>query len=293
MQNQDAQKLNYFKLLDQPFDNTRDTRFFYESDGHGEALSRLLFLTQDKNMGMGMLTGEIGCGKTITRTVLHNRLPASGYKVVSLENCLLDFDGLLLEILSQLENQRINPDDLPDRYSRLSAFKKALVDDIHKAGKHLVLLLDEAQMLTDESLDRLKGLTHISSERANFLSVILIGQPELRTQIKRMPQVDQRISLRYHLNPLAPEEVPRYLMFRMKVAGLNGPAAFTQESVQIIADASRGIPREINRICKLGMDHAFSHSLPRLDSRVIELVVRDLYRQGGSPDNDESSIQSP
>ncbi len=81
-------------LQEQPFDNTRDTNYFFASSGHAEALSRLSFLVEDRNMGMGMLTGEIGCGKTVTRTMLHRQLAKPAHIVVSLENCLLEFDDL-------------------------------------------------------------------------------------------------------------------------------------------------------------------------------------------------------
>ncbi len=89
-----------------PFDNTRDTRFFYPSASHAEALSQLFLLTQDRNMGIGVLTGDIGAGKTLLRTLLFARLTDDRHLRVSIENCLLDFDGLLLEILSQMRGGR-------------------------------------------------------------------------------------------------------------------------------------------------------------------------------------------
>jgi general secretion pathway protein A len=110
----------------QPFDNTRDTRYFFPSSGHAEALSRLLVLAEDRNMGMGLLTGEIGSGKTLLRTVLHTRIGADQHLRVSIENGLLGFDDLLLEIISQMRGERVESRDLADRYSRLAAFKRLL-----------------------------------------------------------------------------------------------------------------------------------------------------------------------
>ncbi|RMH59174.1 MAG: hypothetical protein D6678_08170 [Zetaproteobacteria bacterium] len=279
-----AQKLNYFKLLDQPFNNTRDTRFFYESSVHGEALSRLLFLAQDGNMGMGLLTGEIGCGKTMTRTVLHKRLDPRRYKVVSIENCLLEFDYLLLEIISQIKGERIRTSELPDRYSRLAEFKSLLVHEFMGSGRHLVVMLDEAQQLSDTDLEGVKGLTNIASERENFVTMILIGQPELREKVRRLPQVDQRISLRYHLKPLSAAETFRYLEHRMHVAGLEGPPPFTREAVMLICKACRGIPREINRLCKLALDYAIAHERSVVGADIVEMVYRDLRRHEGTFD---------
>ena len=280
MENDAFKQLSYLRGVDHPFDNTRDARYFYASSGHAEALARLVFLVEDRNMGIGLLTGEIGCGKTMTSNVFRNNLPSFKYKVVIIENCLLDFDGLLLEIISQIKGRRINADELPSRYSKLSAFKSALIEDVGKASKHLVLMLDEAQMLSADSLDQIRSLTNISSEKSNLFSVILIGQPELRALVKSMPQLDQRISLRFHLNPLHNEEISRYLLFRMRVAGISGAPRLTAQAVQIISRASRGIPREINRICKLSLDHAVAHKLAKLDSNVVALVVADLNLQG-------------
>jgi len=280
-----SNRVDYFKLLDQPFDNTRDTRFFFESKGHGEALSRLLFLAQDGNMGMGMLTGHIGCGKTMTRTVLHNRLDTQSYKVVSIENCFLDFDSLLLEIISQIKGERLQSSDLPDRYARLACFKKELSQGLAGSGRHLVVILDEAQHLSLSDLECVKGLTNIASEKANLSTFMLVGQPELRDKVRRLPQVDQRISLRYHLEALRPKETLYYLMYRMRVAGLKGAPPFTREALLMICRVSQGIPREINRICKLALDHAIANKKQKIDSAMIKMIFTDLCLHGGDFDS--------
>ena len=264
-----------------PFDNTRDSRYFFPSVGHAEALSRLEYLVADRNMGIGLLTGEIGCGKTLTRTVLHRRLLEGPNTVVSLENGLLDFDGLLLEIISQMRRQRVSTESMPDRYSRLASFKKTLMRDINDAGRHLVILLDEAQQLETGVLEQLRGLTNIAAERENFLTVVLIGQPELRHTLRRLPQIDQRISLRYHLNPLSLDETRHYLRHRLNVAGLRGPYPFDADAERLVYESSGGIPREINRQCKLALEHAGALGTERLDKRVVERVVADLNRHRG------------
>ena len=157
-------------------------------------------------MGIGLLTGEIGCGKTVTRTMLHRQLDRPAHIVVSLENCLLEFDDLLLEIISQMRGERISRTELPDRYSRLATFKQTLMRQVADSNRHLVILLDEAQQLSLATIESLKSLTNIASERQNFLTLILIGQPELRNTIRQLPQVDQRVSLRYHLNAMSHDE---------------------------------------------------------------------------------------
>lgn len=268
-------------LRAQPFDNTRDTNYFFASSGHAEALARLTFLIEDRNMGIGLLTGEIGCGKTITRTMLHRQLAKPAHAVVSLENCLLKFDDLLLEIISQLRGKRADAVELPDRYSRLAAFKQLLMRRIAEAGSHLVILLDEAQQLDAASIEALKGLTNIASERQNFLTLVLIGQPELRGTLRQLPQVDQRVGLRYHLNALSHDETRSYLEHRLQVAGLAGPVPFDAGAVQCLFEASGGVPREINRICKLALEHARASGRANLDAHAIRSITGDLQRHRG------------
>jgi len=264
-----------------PFDSTRDTRYFFPSAGHAEALSRLQFLAEDRNMGMGLLTGEIGSGKTLLRTVLHSRLPPDSHVRVSIENGLLDFDDLLLEILSQIQSQRLRASDYPDRYSRLAAFKRLLTEQIVDRSRHLVILLDEAQQLDPTCLDAIKGLTNISSERQNYLTVILIGQPELRRHLRQIPQVDQRVSLRFHLTALTADETREYVGHRLTVAGYRGAFPFDDEALDILFHASCGIPREINRICKIALEYVLAEQLERFSGPAIATVVDDLRRHGG------------
>lgn len=262
-----------------PFDNTRDIRFFFESTGHAEALSRMSYLITDKTMGMGMLTGEVGCGKTLTRTVLANRFSPAEYILVSIENSLLSFDGLLLEIISQIRKERIQSADLPDRYSKMAEYKRLLLTEGAQKDRHLVILIDEAQQLSSETIEALKGLTNISTERANLVTILLIGQSELRDRVKARPQIDQRVSLRFHLNPITPSESVHYINHRMKVAGLKGPMPFEREAIKAIAKHAGGIPRNINRLCKLSLDYAQSRGLEHVTVDLVELVTSDLSEQ--------------
>jgi general secretion pathway protein A len=262
------------------FENTRDSRFYFPSAAHREALSRLLFLARDRNMGIGLLTGEIGAGKTLLRTLLYARLSSAEHIRVNIENSLLDFDGLLLEILSQMRGARVHSADLPDRYSRLAAFKRTLAEQVAGQDRHLILLLDEAQQLGLETLEALKALTNIASERQNFLTLILIGQPELRERLARLPQVEQRISLRFHLGALTEDETGAYVRHRLLAAGFRGEPPVEPAAVRLLHRASRGIPREINRLCKLALEHLVTSGRGRLDVAAVDVVVADLRRHG-------------
>ena len=277
-----ADKSAGIRLKRPPFDNTRDSNYFFPSSGHAEALSRLAYLIADRNMGIGLLTGEIGCGKTITSSVLRQRLKQEANHVVNLENGLLDFDGLLLEIVSQMRGTRILPEQYPDRYTKLAMFKQTLMRNIVDQKRHLVIVIDEAQQLQAQTIDQLKGLTNIGSERQNFISLVFIAQPEFRLTIGSLPQVDQRVSLRYHLNALSLEESRQYLSHRLEVAGLHSEYPFTADAELSIYNASQGVPREINRMCKLALEHAHAFARAHIDSDTIETVVADLHQHSGT-----------
>jgi general secretion pathway protein A len=267
-----------------PFENTRDTRFYFPSAGHAEALARLVYLVRDRNMGMGLLTGEIGAGKTLLRTLLHARLAGDEHLRVSLENSLLDFDGLLLEILSQMRGERVQPAEMPDRYTRLAAFKRLLTEQVAALDRHLVILVDEAQQLDLPTLESLKALTNIAAERQNFLTLILIGQPELRARLKQLPQVDQRVSLRFHLTALDRGETGDYVLHRLHAAGYRGEPPVSPAALDLVHQTSRGIPREINRLAKLALEHALTAGLGTIDGDCMALVVDDLRRHGALGD---------
>lgn len=273
-------KLSFDNPADPPFENTRDTRYFFPSSVHAEALSRLFLLAQDRNMGIGVLTGEIGAGKTLLRTLLYARLASEQHLRVSIENSLLDFDGLLLEILSQMQGERLSAAHFPDRYTRLAAFKRLLSEQVASRERHLVVLIDEAQQLSSDTLECLKGLTNIASERQNFLTLILIGQPELRARLKQLPQVDQRVSLRFHLSGLDRTETGYYVRHRFRAAGFQGEPPVSEGAIELIHRTTRGIPREINRLCKLALDHLLTHSGDQLNKEAVAVVVNDLRRHG-------------
>jgi general secretion pathway protein A len=247
-------------------------------------LSRLLFLGQDRNMGIGLLTGEIGAGKTLLRTLLYARLSSANNVRVDLENSLLDFDGLLLEILSQMRGMRVHSAELTDRYSRLAAFKRTLSEQVVQQDKHLFLLIDEAQQLGLETLEALKALTNIASERQNFITLILIGQPELRQRLAQLPQVDQRVSLRFHLSALSETETGEYVCHRLAAAGFVGQPPIAPDAIALLYRASRGIPREINRLCKLALEHLITRGQGDMDAAAVGVVVNDLRRHGALPE---------
>src|SRR3990167_7338169 len=267
--------LEYWGLSDKPFEGNRDSRFFYPSKFHVEALERLLYICRDGNMNFGLLTGEIGCGKTITRTVLENKLEKEGFQVVSIENSNLPYVYILTEIVNQIKREKPEKSHL-NEYQLITTLKELLVKVVIEGGRRIVILMDEAQQIEKDSLDKVKNLTNISSESENYITIILIGQPSLKATINSMPQISQRISLRYHIKALDLTEVNDYIIHRLKIAGHKTGDIFNSDAVEPIYLSSGGIPRSINRICKLAIDFGFTRQIKTIDSSIIEAIIRDF-----------------
>jgi general secretion pathway protein A len=278
----------FWKLSEKPFEELCNTRFFFESDDHREALDRMLYVVNDRNMNMGLLTGEVGCGKTITKSVFESSLARNTFEVVSFENSSFTFLDIMYDIIKRasFRDARLaltEDAELPgrsDKYQLMNIFKKKLETLVYEEKRHLVLIFDEAQQMAPEVLDEVKNLTNITSETQNFLSIFFVGQPELREKIRTIRQVDQRIFLRFHLNTLDFNNTTKYIQHRLRVAGRNNPGIFTNEAIELIFRSTSGVPREINRICKLVLNYGFAQELEAIDREDIECILDDMRKHG-------------
>ena len=239
-----------------PFANTRDQQFYFPATSHAQALTRLRAMLEDGNQGFATLTGATGMGKTYLRTALHGSLDRLRFVRVSIETSLLDFDELLLEIISQAGGQRFAVRDLPDRYSGLSELKRLLAERLVHAGRHLAILLDEAQGLAPRCLENLRNLSNISTERGNIMSVVLFGSPGLETTIRSIPELDGRIGPRVELSPLDQDETRSYVLHRMRVAACGVGVRLSGQGWASLHQATGGVPRAINRVLTEGLELA-------------------------------------
>jgi general secretion pathway protein A len=272
--------LAYWNLRERPFEPTWDIRFFFQSRDHDEALSRLAFLVGERTMLFGMLTGEIGCGKTMTRAVFSERLDPARFCVVTEENSAFSFSELLGLVLKQLDT---SPDDAGHtKYARVERLKK-VIERVRQEGRHLVLIFDEAQEMSTRTLNELKLLTNLNRAGQGNLTIILVGQPELRPLVGQLPAIDQRISLRFHLNALDLEDSRNYLRHRLKMAGHPTGELFSAEASERAFQASLGVPRELNRMAKLALEFAWLKNLPQVNGAAVDAVVRDLQRHQNLP----------
>ncbi|MBN2036180.1 MAG: AAA family ATPase [Chitinispirillaceae bacterium] len=278
--------LDHWHLREKPFEELCDTRFFFESEDHREALDRMLYVVNDRNMNMGLLTGEIGSGKTITKHVLIGSLPSQQFATVDFENSNFSFMDLLFDTVTRLDsgsghkNAAVETPQRNDKYQLMQLFKKRLETLFYEEKKHLVILFDEAQQIGDTVIDEIKNLTNISSRSENFLTIFFVGQPELREKVKRMRQVDQRIFLRFHLNNLDYNGTVKYIQHRLRVAGHDMNTLFTTLGYELIFRSSGGVPREINRLCKLVLNYGFAHDLAQISREDIQVILEDIEKQG-------------
>jgi len=275
--------LEHFGLNERPFEIVTDPRFYYASREHREAMARLTYLVDQQSMYFGMLTGEIGSGKSITRKVFTAQIDWQRHYVVEFENSGFSFAELMTQLLVKSGHNRKELLE-PPGLGRLFELVTSLITELHRLQRRqLVLILDEAQDLTEENLLLLKRLSNLNGEIEGALTIILIGQPELRDVVAGLPALDQRISLRFHLPNLAKDEVSLYLMYRLRVAGHATGSIFAEEAADLIHRASRGVPREINRFAKLSLEAAAAIRNPQIDLQRVESVVEDLRRHQTLP----------
>ena len=245
--------LEYWGLHELPFENTPDPRFLYLSPIHQEALVRLLYAIKGRK-GASMLVGEIGAGKTVLSRRLIARLPADQYDVGLVTNPSLPPADLLREILYQLGVTTPSDDHL-DQPENQAGSKLVLLHALNehclrnwRQGKDTVIIVDEAQCIDDlDTFEELRLLLNFQLNERFLLTLLLIGQPELKERIAMLPQLEQRIALRYHLTPLDAEETANYIQHRLSVAQASRPI-FTPDALRAIYDYTKGVPRRINTL---------------------------------------------
>jgi general secretion pathway protein A len=238
-------------------------------------------------MGIGMLTGEIGSGKTMTRTVLERSISRHEYEVVGLDSHGLEFNDLLFDIIKNITFQHISfeisqfnlENRRDDLYYLLETFQKCLNHLYLVEKRHLVIIIDEAQQLNHHTLDQIKNLTNLGTENGKYLTVLFIGQPELRDTIMKLKQLDQRVSLRFHLNNLGLEDCLKYIQHRLRVAGCSREDLFTADSADALYRHTHGVPREINRVCKLALDYGSSIAAKEIDKDTVRMIIDDMLTQ--------------
>lgn len=271
--------LSYWNLHERPFELVTDGRFFFQSHEHQEALARLRYLVAERTMYAGLLSGEIGGGKSITGRVFAHGLPSDQFAVVIFENAHFRFADHMRHLARQLgcDEKRISS---ARTAAQVYELVRSLLFDLNAdRGRHLVLVFDEAQDLRKDTLADLKRLLNFNDDGHGRLTLILLGQPELRDHVSQHPPLDQRVSLRFHLEGMSEADCRAYLEHRLRVAGHPTGQLFSADAHELLARASRGIPRELNRYAKLSLEAARSAGNSTVEADHAQAVVDDFASQ--------------
>lgn len=262
---------DFWKIKDLPFENTPDPRFFYGSEKHQEALSRLQYLVRQKG-SCGLLSGVYGCGKTLALRTLRQSTESEGFKYTVVNNPRLDDLGILRMILRGLTLHAV-PASKPDV---LMAIQEQL-ENIAADGKHTVIVIDEAHSIDNPGVfEELRLLMNFQTDTRNLSTLILAGQPDLRTHVDSNKQLNQRIDLRYHLEVFSLEDTRKYIAHRLSVSGRSDSALFDEAAVNSIHKHSGGIPRWINHYAHMSLLTAFSKRSQGISTSIVEEAVQSL-----------------
>ncbi len=256
----------YYGLTDRPFNTTPDSRFFFASSKHEEALNCLLLAISERN-GFVVITGEIGSGKTTVCRTLINKLDATT-KIALVLNTHLGKKELITTILEDLGIEYRST----SKTHLIAALNKYLLEQASK-DVNVVLIIDEAQNLAPSVLEEVRMLSNLETEREKLIQIVLMGQPELRKKLAmpKLEQFRQRIVLHYHLEPLTRGETGEYIRHRLNKAGNKGADIFEESAIEAVYEYSKGVPRLINIACH----HALIEGLVRESSRITGEIVME------------------
>jgi general secretion pathway protein A len=261
----------FYRLREQPFGVTPDSRFLYLGSSHREAMASLRYGI-DAGRGFVALIAKPGMGKTTLLFQLLEQLRGSA-RTVFLFQTQCDARELLRQTLADA-----GLDAQPGDVVRLHQQFNQLLACTARSGKRFVLVIDEAQNLENDALEAVRLLSDFETGRAKLLKIVLAGQPQLAEKLAspRLTQLRQRISILCRLKPLGREETERYIAHRLHAAGHVGPPLFTREALDLIAHHSQGIPRNINNLCFNALSLGYALDRPRIDASLIEEVTVDL-----------------
>ena len=262
----------FFGLNEKPFAITPDPRYLYMSVRHADALAHLIYGISESG-GFIQLTGEVGTGKTTLIRSLLEQLPAKA-EIALILNPQLSRLEFLQVICQELRIPAAADDSVRARVDALNGYLLRA----YAEARRIVLIVDEAQALTPELLEQIRLLTNLETPKKKLLQIILIGQPELRDLLARpeMRQVAQRITGRYHLEPLSKEDTALYVNHRMKVAGAQRDV-FTPPAIRLLYRRSRGIPRLINVVADRALLAAYTRDQRVVDRALVVSAAAEVF----------------
>lgn len=260
----------FFGFREAPFNITPDTGLLFFSRTHREAFDHLLFGVRERK-GFILLTGEVGSGKTTLCRALLEQLEER-FKTALILNPCLTATQLLRLIVTELG---LKPKR--DRVANLQLLNEFLLEQVSE-GNEVVLIIDESQDLKPELLEEVRLLSNLETNSRKLLQIVLVGQPELRATIDRreLRQLRQRITVRYHVQPLTYDEMKLYIDHRLRVCSRNGQPSFNWLALRAIYLYSGGIPRLVNAACDKVLLYGFVKGTRRFTGRDVWRSIREL-----------------
>jgi len=264
----------FYGLKEKPFSIQPDPDFLFLGRRHSLAYAMLEYGIRNR-AGFSVISGEIGCGKTTLIRHLLNQL-GSELTIGLLYNTMQEIVNPLEWILMSFGQ----PYDGMSQVAMFDAFQNFLIGQYRK-GQRVLLIVDEAQNLSQGALESMRMLSNINADKDQLLQIILVGQPQLKDLLRRpdMQQLSQRIAVHFYIPPFKAPEVELYIRHRLKVAGRELPL-FTPEACNRIAESGGGIPRSINILCDTALVYGFSAGADRIDVDLVEEVLQDRAEYG-------------
>lgn len=264
----------FYRLTEAPFDITPNPRFMFYSAKHREAFNHLLYGIRERK-GFVQLTGEVGAGKTTLCRAALEQLDRH-YTTALILNPIMSPDELMRAIGLEY--------GLPvtglDRLTTLGVINQFLLQQVDR-GRDTVLIIDEAQDLTDELLEQVRLLSNLETDNRKLLQIVLMGQPELRDRLNnpKLRQLRQRITVRFHLPPLSKDEMAKYITHRLHLSGGNGEPYFTGPALWRVYRYSSGIPRLVNALCDKALLAGYVNQTGRIGYKLVSRAIRELEGQ--------------
>ncbi len=266
--------LDFHGFREKPFNLTPDPRFVFLSKNHKEAFAHLLYGINNR-AGFILLTGEVGSGKTTVLRALLGQLDPEHYRTALIFNPCLS----AAELLQSINREFGISANASNNSGFLDPLNQFLLQQ-NAEGRAVVLVIDEAQDLEAPVLEQIRLISNLETDREKLIQIVLSGQPELLKVLKRneMRQLSQRITVRYHLQPMDYEDTVDYINHRLEVAGGRGAVVFSDSALRRIYKYSRGLPRLINAACDRALLTGYTKDTSRINSRIAGAGIKDIRR---------------